>query len=107
MFWACGITGKTELQQTIDEMDCITALDFTRCPKIYLEKTNHWVRHCQLSWDRTGPKPNWVNEENMKAWTNTGNKLTAGPPTGNERNMPNWLVRTSAAIKALLGGTIA
>ena len=69
-----------------------------------LKETEHWVRHCQLSWDRTGNKPNWVNCENTAAWSN-GLLDDTVSPTSTAKMMPNWLMRGINTMKEALLGT--
>ena len=65
LYWAHCLTGKNMLQLSETERKTIVALYIKQNPTAMLKETAHWVRHCQLSWDRTGNKPNWVNQENL------------------------------------------
>ena len=89
------------------EKHCITAFDLQKSPTAFLQETQHWVRHCQLSWDRTGDKPNWVKCENAAAWS-TGLCDDTAFPTSTAKMMPHWLLRSINAVKeTLLGKSIA
>ena len=105
--WAHCLTGKNMLQLSASEKDCITVFDLKKNPTALLKETEHWVRHCQLSWDRTGNKPNWVNCENASAWS-TGLFEDTASPTSTAKMMPHWLTRGITAMKnALLGSSTA
>ena len=89
------------------EKHCITAFDLKKSPTAFLQETQHWVRHCQLSWDRTGAKPNWVNCETTAAWS-TGHCDDTASPTSTAKMMPHLLLRSITAMKeALLGNNTA
>jgi hypothetical protein len=108
LYWSHCLTGKNELTLSDTEKHCITAFDLNKSPAAFLQETQHWVRHCQLSWDRTGAKPDWVNCENTAAWSASVNDDTACSPTSTAKMMPHWLLRSITAMKeALLGNGTA
>ena len=105
LHWSHSLTGKNTLYLSESERHCITAFELDKTPTVYLEKTSNWVRHCQLSWDRTGNKPNWVCSENTADWS-TGMFDDTASPTSTAKMMPNWLSRSITAMKeALIGKT--
>jgi hypothetical protein len=107
LYWAHCLTGKNMLTLSDTEKHCITAFDLKKSPAAFLQETQHWVRHCQLSWDRTGNKPTWVNCENTAAWS-TGLCDDTASPTSTAKMMPHWLMRGITAMKeALLGNSTA
>ena len=95
LHWAHSVTGTNTLKLTDEELDTLTAFELKRTPDQYLAETSDWARHCQLSWDKTGKKPNWVNSDNCQEWTCTV------PPEDNTtateqapRDRPNWYVKS-------------
>ena len=98
------MTGKNMLTVSETEKHCIIAFDLKKKPTAFLQGTQHWVRHCQLSWDRTGNKPNWVNCENTAAWSTGLCDDTASSPTSTAKMMPHWLMRGITAMKEALTG---
>jgi hypothetical protein len=107
LYWSHCLTGKNMLTLSDTEKHCITAFDLKKKPTAFLQETQHWVRHCQLSWDRTGNKPNWVNCENAAAWS-TGLVDDTASPTSTAKMMPHWLMRGITAMKeALIGNSTA
>ena len=107
LYWAHCITGKNPMIPTESERLCIIALDLKKSPTVYLRETHDWVRHCQLSWDRTGRKPNWICSENTAEW-GTGDCEDTASPASTAKTMPLWLTRGITAMKeALLGKSTA
>jgi hypothetical protein len=92
------------LQLSETEKNCITVFDLKKNPTALLKETHHWVRHCQLSWDRTGNKPNWVNCENTAAWSTGLVDDTESSPASTAKMMPHWLMRSITAMKEQLFG---
>jgi hypothetical protein len=104
LYWAHCLTGKNMLQLSETERKTVVALDIKQNPTAMLKDTAHWVRHCQLSWDRTGNKPNWVNQENTASWFTGLIEDTDSSPASTAKMMPNWLSRGITAMKeAVLG----
>jgi hypothetical protein len=103
LHWSHSLTGKNTLHLSESEKHCITAFELDKTPTVYLQKTSNWVRHCQLSWDRTGTKPNWVCSDNTADW-GTGNVDDTASPTSTAKMMPHWLTRSITAMKEALIG---
>ena len=103
LHWAHCLTGRNMLQLSTSDKNCITAFELTKTPTAYLKETEQWVRHCQLSWDRTGSKPNWVNCENITEWSTTLPEDNTSP-TDEAKSKPNWLTHSALALKVALFG---
>ena len=107
LYWAHCLIGKNLLILSDTEKHYITAFDLKKSPTTFLQETQHWVRHCQLSWDRIGAKPNWGNYENTIEWS-TGHYDDIASPASIAKMMPHWLLRSINAMQeTLLGKSIA
>ena len=101
--WAHCITGKNTMVLTESERLCVIALDLKKSAAVCFRDARDWARHCQLSWDSTGTKPNWVCSENIAEW-GTGTCENNASPASTAKIMPTWLVRGITAMKDTLLG---